>query len=416
MLRLFSLPSHLTATTASVVCAHHSVTMLSKKDMAPAMENDAFSRIELVLQSVWQSRDSRRIMMYIMVSFVVMVMELWYGVSVSSLGLINDGFHMMFNCVALSITLGAMVLARRGPTFAYTYGFDRHEVVAAFTNSMFLLFVSCFLALESLHRVVNPVTIVGARLIEVSVAGLAVNLLGAVAFKTENTWLGRMARLSTSTSNPVAHRANLQAAYLLVFADTASSIGVVLNSVLVYWKGYMVADPLIALVVAGLTLYSTFPLFVATAQILLQTTPKHLKGGLERCRREVTTIPGVLECKDEHFWTQAPGFVVGSVVVRVQSDANEQDILTTVSAKFSRLVQHMTVQIEKDPPLDWLLPATNGEGGDSAAIGTTSTSTGHHDHHDHPDHGDHHDHGEHGHGHGHGHGHAHSHGGDSHGF
>ena len=50
---------------------------------------------------------------------------------------------MMFNCVALSITLLAMVLSRKGPTFGYTYGYDRHEVVAAFSNSMFLLFVRC---------------------------------------------------------------------------------------------------------------------------------------------------------------------------------------------------------------------------------------------------------------------------------
>ena len=54
---------------------------------------------------------------------------------------------------------------------------------------------------------------------------------------------------------------------------------------------------------------STLPLFAHTGKILLQTTPAHLKAGLERCRREVTTIPGVLECKDEHFWTQAPGML-----------------------------------------------------------------------------------------------------------
>ena len=172
----------------------------------------------------------------------------------------------MFNCVALSITLFAMVLARKGPTFAYTYGYDRHEVVAAFSNSMFLLFVrhcmtawldamaltrcpcpccvtfanqvSCFLALESLHRVVNPVIIDATRLIEVSVLGLVVNLVGAVAFKTNNTWLGRMAKhTAPHTADPLAHRSNLQAAYLLVFADTASSVCVVVNSVLVRASG-----------------------------------------------------------------------------------------------------------------------------------------------------------------------------------
>ena len=64
---------------------------------------------------------------------------------------------------------------------------------------------------------------------------------------------------------------------------------------------------------------------------------------------QVTTIPGVLDCKGEHFWTQAAGAcisrahlapflaqrnaragcvvagkIVGSVCVRVQSDAAEQ--------------------------------------------------------------------------------------------
>lgn len=33
-----------------------------------------------------------------------------------------------------------------------------------------------------------------------------------------------------------------------------------------------------------------------------------------------------------------------------------QEILSLVTAKFARFVQHMTVQVDKDPPLDWLLP------------------------------------------------------------
>lgn len=208
-------------------------------------------------------------------------------------GLINDGFHMMFNCIALSITLVAMVLARKGPTFGYTYGYDRHEVVAAFSNSMFLLFVrarrrwgwelglpcvccacvcgawpvirglrcaglghermlcaapsadachsntrcvgfplqvSCFLVLESLHRVVNPVTISGARLIEVGVLGLAVNLIGAVAFKTNNSWMGRMARHTTNAGMctphscvPVCHAAAARRRRQVALRDPSAS-------------------------------------------------------------------------------------------------------------------------------------------------------------------------------------------------
>lgn len=65
--------------------------------------------------------------------------------------------------------------------------------------------VSFYLAVESLHRVVNPVRIVGPRLLEVSLGGLAVNLVGAVAFKSTGSWLGRHAA-HTQTPSGTAGR------------------------------------------------------------------------------------------------------------------------------------------------------------------------------------------------------------------
>ncbi len=60
------------------------------------------------------------------------------------------------------------------------------------------------------------------------------------------------------------------------------------------------------------------------------------------------TTEGVLECRREHFWTQSPGIFVGSLVVRVRSDANEQTVLTRVANLLSPLITHLTVQVEKD--------------------------------------------------------------------
>lgn len=44
------------------------------------------------------------------------------------------------------------------------------------------------------------------------------------------------------------------------------------------------------------------------------------------------------------------------VQVRVRNNADEQSILATVHRIFSRHIAHLTIQIDKDPPLDWLLP------------------------------------------------------------
>ena len=102
------------------------------------------------------------------------------------------------------------------------------------------------------------------------------------------------------------------------------------------------------------------PLFKATGLILVQVRPSYIKAALDRCRREVSAVDGVLECNEEHYWTQSPGVIVGSLHVRVRNNADEQTILATVHRIFGRHITHLTVQIEKDPPLDWLLPGESG--------------------------------------------------------
>ena len=41
--------------------------------------------------------------------------------------------------------------------------------------------------------------------------------------------------------------------------------------------------------------------------IILQTAPEHILPLLDKSLREVSTLDGVLELKNEHFWTIAFG-------------------------------------------------------------------------------------------------------------
>jgi len=120
------------------------------------------------------------------------------------------------------------------------------------------------------------------------------------------------------------------------------------------------------------------PLFVRTSLILLQSTPTASKPSIEKCIREVpdpmsaslpvlqciphmlrvccpaqiSTYDGVLECRSEHWWSLSPGTTVGSLHVRIRSDANEQDILCYVDSLLKKYATHLTIQIEKD--VSWM--------------------------------------------------------------
>jgi len=115
-------------------------------------------------------------------------------------------------------------------------------------------------------------------------------------------------------------------------------------------------DTWAAVWIALMTCGTMFPMSVYSGKILLQTTPSHIIGQLDKCLREASTLDGVLEFRHEHFWTVAFGTMAGSVHVRIRRDADEQMVLAHVYNRLSNLISVLTVQIFKD---DWSRPPTS---------------------------------------------------------
>ncbi len=91
--------------------------------------------------------------------------ELFYGVWTNSLGLISDGFHMLFDCTALLVGLYASLMSRWKPTRLFSYGYGRVEVLSGFVNGLFLVVIACFVLAESVERLVDPPDVSTERLL-----------------------------------------------------------------------------------------------------------------------------------------------------------------------------------------------------------------------------------------------------------
>ena len=98
------------------------------------------------------------------------------------------------------------------------------------------------------------------------------------------------------------------------------------------------------------------PFGVYTGNILLQTTPSHLITQLDKVLREASTLDGVLEFREEHFWTLSLNHLAGSLQVRIRRDADEQLVLAHVWNKLAGIVQILTIHIFKD---DWMRRTTH---------------------------------------------------------
>jgi len=87
-------------------------------------------------------------------------------------------------------------------------------------------------------------------------------------------------------------------------------------------------------------------------KILMQVAPDLSFNQIEKCLAEASTIEGILECKNEHFWSLSETEVYGSLIVRVRSDTDEKPIQAKLQQLFRKYVNQMTIQIEKE---DWAL-------------------------------------------------------------
>ena len=79
-----------------------------------------------------------------------------YGIWTNSLGLISDGFHMLFDCTALLVGLTAAVMSHWKPSRVYSFGYGRVEILSGFINGLFLVVIAGFVLAEALGRLIDP--------------------------------------------------------------------------------------------------------------------------------------------------------------------------------------------------------------------------------------------------------------------
>lgn len=139
-----------------------------------------------------------------------------------------------------------------------------------------------------------------------------------------------------------------------VLIDLAGALALCITYMLIEINNYFAVDTASAIAIALMTFGTMYPMSVYSGKVLLQTTPPHVIGQLDKLIREVSTLDGVLEVRNEHFWTLGFGSLAGSVHVRIRRDANEQMVLAHVTNRLCTLVSTLTVQIFKD---DWIRPA-----------------------------------------------------------
>jgi cobalt-zinc-cadmium efflux system protein len=275
--------------------------------------------------------NQHRLLAAISITASIAIVELIGGILSNSLALIGDAAHMFTDTVALGLSLLALNLARRPASQTRTYGYLRAEILAALTNGIVLILISAYISYEAYRRFVEPPQIQGGLMLVIAIIGLLANLIGLTILRR-----GGLRNL------------NVKSAFLHMWSDAISSIGVIVAATIILLTGWRLIDPIITIVIVVLIMRGAVRLVVEASNILLETVPKHLN--VSHVASEVKKIKGVKDIHDVHLWTITSGIYALSchLLIEDRMVSNSVGIVAEVNQMLSQKfgIGHSTLQLE----------------------------------------------------------------------
>jgi len=225
----------------------------------------------------------RKLVFAIAVNVFLTVAQIVGGVFSGSLALIADAIHNLSDAAALAIALIARKIARRPADANHTYGHGRAEIIGAFFNLTWLIFIGIFLVIEAIDRLINPQPVEGW--IVVIIAGVALVVDAATMALTY-----AMSRTSM----------NIRAAFIHNFSDALASIGVIIGGTLIILYKWLFIDAVVTLAIAGYILLQAVIEIPKAVNILMQAVPGEIDVGDVTDRMQ--GVDGVIDVHHVHIW------------------------------------------------------------------------------------------------------------------
>ena len=260
-----------------------------------------------------------------------MFAEVAGGIAAGSLALLADAGHMLTDFASLSLAWFGFRLSRRPADWKRTYGFDRFQVLVAFTNGLALFAIAAWIVYEAAERLMVTPEVSGGIMVVVAALGLLVNVAAFALLRGADR-----------------DNLNIRGAAIHVLGDLLGSVAALLAGGVILFTGWTPIDPLLSLVVAAIIVRSGWQVMADAGHILLEGAPEELDTraiGPDL----VANIMGVEGVHHVHVWsiTQSRRMVTLHACIGDRSDSDQlvKDIKARLKDAFG--LDHATVEIER---------------------------------------------------------------------
>lgn len=224
-----------------------------------------------------------RLLITVILNFTITITEIIGGIISGSLSLISDAMHNFSDGIAVIISYIAIKLNNKPKDYQFTFGYKRAEILAAVFNASVLVGVSLYLFFEAYSRFANPQPIKGGIMVIVASVGLAANVAGTLLLK------------SGAKDNM-----NIRSAYLHLFSDAVSSMGVIIGGLFIYFYNIYWIDPVITVSISLYIIKESWDIVKEAVHILMMGAPADIS--IEKIEKPLKEIDGIESIHHVHFW------------------------------------------------------------------------------------------------------------------
>lgn len=256
------------------------------------------------------------------------IFEFTVGFMIGSLALMSDAGNNLTDSLSLVISFTARKLVSRKATSYHTFGYQRASILAALINASILITLGINIFYQAYKRIQHPEPIEGGIVMAVAFIGIIIN--------------GSIALLFLKNRSDM----NLRSAFLNMAFDALASVGALLGGLLIVLTGKTIFDPIIAIVIGIMLIWSAWDVLKDALHIILEGVPEGVDA--KKIKLAITKLPFVKSVDDLHIWALSSEYTALSCHVQFHKVSLDEsikqvgEIKDMLKKKFN--IEHATIE------------------------------------------------------------------------
>ena len=249
---------------------------------------------------------TKRYVFVTLLNVVITIAEFLGGILSGSLALLSDAVHNLSDVGAIILSFVAHLISRRSRNTKKTFGYDRAEILAAFTNGVILIVISVVLFVEAIQRFWKPEHIHGGIMLVVSIIGLLANVISMLAMHRD-----------------AKGNLNVRSTFIHMLSDALSSVAVVIGAVFIYFWNVTWLDPVLTILVSLFVLHEAYEITMKAANVLMESNPD---VDLAEVNKIVLSFPVVQNIHHVHVWRYSDDFIMMDAHINVDRNLHADEL------------------------------------------------------------------------------------------